>query len=90
MGLVRVVVIDEDVEHVLEVAAVEDQEPVEAFSAGGADEALGDRVRAWRPDRRLDDSDVDGGEDGVEGRGELGVPVSDEEPEAAAGRRRGP
>jgi hypothetical protein len=40
MGLVRVVVIDEDVEHVLEVAAVEDQEPVEAFSAGGADEAL--------------------------------------------------
>jgi hypothetical protein len=45
MGPVRVVVIDEDVEHVLEVMAVEDQEPVEAFSAGGADEALGDRVR---------------------------------------------
>jgi hypothetical protein len=37
-------VIDEDVEHVLEEAAVEDQEPVEAFSVGGADEALGDRV----------------------------------------------
>jgi hypothetical protein len=33
MGPVRVVVIDEDAEHVLEVAAVEDQEPVEASAA---------------------------------------------------------
>ena len=33
----------------------------------------------------FDDSYVDGGEDGVEGRGELGVPVADEEPKAAVG-----
>jgi hypothetical protein len=39
MRPVRVVVIDEDAEHVLEVSAVEDQEPVEALSANGADEA---------------------------------------------------
>ena len=50
-----------------------------------ADEAFGDRVRPWCPHRRLDDPDVDGGEDGVEGGGELGVAVADEEPEASTG-----
>jgi len=45
------------------------------------DEALGHCVRPWCPHRCLDDPDVDGGEDGVEGGGELAVSVSDEEPE---------
>jgi hypothetical protein len=40
-----VVVVDEDAEHALEVPAVEDEEPVEALRADGADEALGDRIR---------------------------------------------
>jgi hypothetical protein len=35
--------------------------------------------RAWRPHRRLDDPHADGGEYRVEGRGELGVPVTDQE-----------
>jgi hypothetical protein len=47
-----------------------------------ADEALGFRIRPRRPRRRLDDLDVGGGEDGVEGGGELAVSVVDEEPEA--------
>jgi hypothetical protein len=38
--------------------------------AYGADEAFGDRVRPRRAHRRLDDLDADGGERGVEGRGE--------------------
>jgi hypothetical protein len=41
---VGVVMVDEDAEYTFEVAAVEDQEPVEAFGSDGADEALGDRV----------------------------------------------
>ena len=40
-----VVVVDEDAEHALEVPAVEDEEPVEALRADGADEALCDRIR---------------------------------------------
>jgi hypothetical protein len=39
---VRVVVIDEDAEDVFQVGAVQEQEPVEALAAGGADEALSD------------------------------------------------
>jgi hypothetical protein len=63
------------------VSLVEDQETVEEFAADRPDEALGDRVRPRRAHRCLDDPDVDGGEDGVEGDGELGVAVADEEPE---------
>lgn len=60
---------------------VDDQEAVEELAAEGVDEAFGDRVRPRRPHRRPDDPDVDRGEHGVEGRGELGVAVADEEPE---------
>jgi hypothetical protein len=42
MRPLRVVVLDEDAQDALEVAAVEDQQPVEAFGADGSDEALGD------------------------------------------------
>jgi hypothetical protein len=34
--------LDEDAQHALEVAAVEDQQPVEALGADGSDESLGD------------------------------------------------
>jgi hypothetical protein len=36
--------LDEDAQHALEVAAVEDQQPVEAFGADGSDEPLSDGV----------------------------------------------
>jgi hypothetical protein len=35
-------VIEENAENMLEMASVHDHEPVEAFGAGGADEALGE------------------------------------------------
>jgi hypothetical protein len=60
---------------------VNDQEAVDEFAADRPDEALGDRVGSWCPHRCLDDLDVDGGEDGLEGGGELGVPIADEESE---------
>ena len=57
----------------------DDQDSVEEFVADGADEAFGDRVRPRCRHRRVDDGDVDGGEDGVEGWGELAVAVADQE-----------
>jgi len=44
-GLSPVVMVDVDAERPLEVAAVEDQQPVKTLGAHGPDEALGDRVR---------------------------------------------
>ena len=51
---------------------------VEAFAAQSADEALGDRVCAVRG-RGADDGDVGAGEHGIDGGGELGVSVADQE-----------
>jgi hypothetical protein len=67
------------------VSLVDDQKMVKEFAADRADEAFGDRVRARCAHRRLDDLDVDGGEHGVEGGGELAVTVADQEPEAPVG-----
>ena len=68
-------------QHDVEMTWSDDQEVVEAFPAQGADEAFGDRVRPGCPDRGADDADVGGGEDGVEGCGELAVSVADQESE---------
>jgi hypothetical protein len=68
-----------DAKYALEMPAVRDQEPVEALSAGGFDEALGDCVRLRSPHRRLDDADAFAGEDSVEVPGELAVAVADQE-----------
>jgi hypothetical protein len=64
---------------------VGDEDAVEELASDAADEAFGDRVGPRCPHWCLDDADVDGGEHGVDGGGELGVAVSDEEPEAPAG-----
>src|SRR5947209_20390255 len=45
------------------VSLIDDQEVVEEFAADRSDEALGGRVRPWRLYRRLDDPDLDRGED---------------------------
>src|SRR5215217_427908 len=60
----------------LEVSAVEDQEPVETLSANGADEALGDRVRLRRAHRCFDDLDAFACEDGIEVARVLAVSVA--------------
>jgi hypothetical protein len=53
MRPLMVVMVGVSAEHPFEVAAVEDQQPVQTFGADGSDEALGDRVRLWRPHGRL-------------------------------------
>jgi hypothetical protein len=49
-----------------------------------ADAILSMGIRSWRPHGRLQRLDADCGEDGVEAPRELGVPVTDEEPESPA------
>ena len=90
MGAVVVVMAFVLPKHGRGVSLVDDQDAVEEFATNRADEAFGDRVGPRRPHRRLDDPDVDGGEDGVERGAELGVAVSDEEPGCGGRRRRGP
>jgi hypothetical protein len=72
----------------VEVSGSGDQEVVEAFPAQCPDEPFRDCIRPWCSYRGADDPDVGGGEDGVEGGGELAVSVTDQEPAAAgvAGR----
>ena len=60
------------------------QHPVQALSAATGDPPFGDRVRPRCLHRCFDDPHADGGEYGVEGRGELGVPVADQELQAAS------
>src|SRR6266511_2274520 len=77
-----VVVVDVNAEHLFEVAAVDDQQPVQTFGADGPDEALGDPVRLRRPHRRLDDPDAFAAADVVEGEVVLAVAVADQEADA--------
>src|SRR4051812_24410207 len=71
-------------EHVLKLAATEDQEPVEALAANSADPALDVRVRVRGANRRTDDPDTCALEQPIEGRGELAIAVMDEEAHLAA------
>jgi hypothetical protein len=81
---VGVVVLDVRAQDALELSAADDQKPVEAVAADGADPAFGERVRLRHPERGADDLDAFALEDGVEGAGELAVAVVDQE----ADRRR--
>ena len=69
-------------EHMLEVAAADDQDPVEALAADAADPKLGVRPCLRRPHGCLDHPHAFGAEDFVEVTGELAVSITDEEPRA--------
>jgi hypothetical protein len=77
-GVVVLGVLGEDGAQVLFAG---DEEAVCAFAAYGAYPPLREGVRPWALRRRRDDLDVVAGEDGVEGGGELGIAITDEEPE---------
>jgi len=61
------------------VTLVPDQGLVEEFASAAADPAFHDRVRAGRSDRAAQDPDPGTGQDLVEGSGELGVAVAEQE-----------
>src|SRR5439155_1868810 len=72
------VVVDRvDGEDALEMTPADDQDPVEALAAYGADPALGVRPRLRRPHGCLDHPDAFGAEDLVELAGEVAVAVTD-------------
>jgi hypothetical protein len=76
---VRVVVGHVGLQHTFKVVASEDEDPVEAFAAYGADPAFGVGVGLRGSHRGRDDVDAVGPEDLVEEAGELGVAVADKE-----------
>src|SRR6266545_2926862 len=67
-------------EHVVEVAAAEDQQSVEALVANAADPAFSVRSRLRRPYRRFDHLDAFAAKDLVEVTSELAVAVTNEKP----------
>src|SRR6266511_5090861 len=67
-------------EHVVEVAAADNQQSIEALATDAADPALGVCSRLGRPYRRLNHTDALGAEDLVEITSELAVAVADEKP----------
>jgi hypothetical protein len=79
---VLVVVAAVDAEHVLEVAASEDEDPVEAVGAERAHPALGVGVGVRRLHRGADHLDAVRSENLVEGVAEFRVAIVDEEPES--------
>jgi hypothetical protein len=89
VGTVRVVVLDVPGEHDFEVAPSEDEHPVQALAPDGADESLGEGVSPRRPDGCLVDRSALGGEDGVEGDGELGS-ITEEGPDCRGLPGEGP
>jgi hypothetical protein len=76
-----VVVAAVDAKHVLEMAAAEDEDPVEAVGTNCAHPTLGEGVCVRRLDRRADHFDAFRSKDLVEGAAELAVAIMDEEPE---------
>ncbi|GAA2395666.1 hypothetical protein GCM10010404_61590 [Nonomuraea africana] len=65
---------------VSQVPLTDDQDPVQAFAADATNPPLGNRVRTWRPHRCRDDAYSDRGEDRVEHRRELRIPIPDQDP----------
>jgi hypothetical protein len=80
-GRVVVEVLGELVEDGAGVSLVVDQQSVGALVADAANEPFGVAVRPGRPGRNLDHINAFGDKNGIEGGGELGVPVADQEAE---------
>jgi hypothetical protein len=79
VGTVAVVMLDVDPEDLLQVAAADDQQPVQALGADRPHPALGVRVRLGCPHRRHEDLATLGAEHLVEAAGELRVPIAEQE-----------
>ncbi len=78
MRTVVVVVLDVVDDDTLELALVSDDGPVEQLAADRSDPAFGEGVGDRTADRALEDPEVFGAEDLVEGFDELAASVSDQ------------
>ena len=79
MGPGFVVVAEVLGEQRLEMSSRHDEEVIEALLADGPHEPLGKSIRPRRGDRGSQGLNPDGGENGVEARGELGVAIEEAE-----------
>jgi len=73
-----VVMIDEDGQRALQMPCVQNQEPIKAFGSSAADKPLCDPIRLGRLNRRPNDSDVFGLEDGIKADLELATMIADQ------------
>src|SRR5215470_17881783 len=80
----NVIVLDVLTQDQPQVPLAGDQHPVQALTPGAGNPPFRDRVRTRRLNRCLDDPHANSGEHRVERRGELGVPVPDQELEAVS------
>jgi hypothetical protein len=78
-------VLDVLAQDAFELAAVEDQQPVQALGTNGSHEPFGDGVRLRRSCGRLDDPDAAAAEHLVEGVAVLAVAVADQQAQALVG-----
>src|SRR4029453_855011 len=83
MRTVNVVVIGVLSQHRLQLSASEDEHPVQHLPPNGPDPSLRVGIRPWRPHRRAQHLDPFSGKHCIEPRGELRIPIADQEPEAA-------
>jgi len=68
----------------LKVSSADDERPIQAFGTDGAHPPFAERVGVRGPDRGEDDPHAFWAEHLVEGVGELGVPVVDQEPRGSS------
>jgi hypothetical protein len=83
MRTVNVVVIGVLSQHRLQLSASEDEHPVQHLPPNGPDPSLRVGIRPWRPHRSAQHLDPFSGKHCIERRGELRIPIADQEPEAA-------
>jgi hypothetical protein len=76
---VRVVVAGELDQHLAQMPLAEDQQVIQALAPQRAHKPLGKSIRTRRLNRRPDYPRAVPGEDLIKGRGELAVPVTDQE-----------
>lgn len=79
MGTMGVVVVDVVAEKPLEMPSSENERPVQTLRTHRFHPSLGERVRLRGANRCEDHLDTLGSEDLVEGAGELGIAVADQE-----------
>ena len=90
MWPMAVVVVDEDANDVLEMLAVEDQEPIQTLRANGPPEPFRDTVCLRRAKRRANDLYPIALKDSVKTLGELLIPIANQEAERFLALRQRP
>lgn len=90
MWPMAVVMVDEDANDLLEMLAVEDQEPIQALRANRPYEPFPDTVRLRRAKRRANDLDPIALENAVKTLDELLIPIANQEAERFLALRQRP